>query len=372
MPRRLVGLLAASLSAVMACGARSSLDDARAVLGATSAPIPDAGAGGSSSCLPAGAACDTDAACCGHRCGDRVCRDAPPCRPGDPPVALATDVSPSVLSIALEPGGVFYPSSAGSIARVSTYGGAPEPRVAADVQVLALEGRSLFFAQRPVDCAAIGCSQIARADAGGGAAEVLATDVRAPTGIAADATSVVWAEIAEGNGAGRIRRLPRGGGPAEVLASGLLLQSGLALDGGIVYFDDGSALRSVPAAGGPLTTLAPVQTVLGRVAVAGGSLFFGTPDSSVVRTPKEGGALVTLASGVPPALDVAVDAQHVYWTTLNATPSVNEVPAAGGAVKTLAQGTFTLAVAVDEDCVYYVDGAGPPENTPMTLYKVGK
>jgi hypothetical protein len=117
----------------------------------------------------------------------------------------------------------------------------------------------------------------------------------------------------------------------------------------------------------------------------------------VLSLPKGGGAAVTLSSargGWPGAGAIAVDDGYIYWTNAMLAPprgsavgQVLRVPKSGGPVQTLADGQYeggvvmlsgpavgpALPMAIDDASVYWVDGRGSlcrvPKagGTPTTL-----
>ncbi|MDI1431843.1 hypothetical protein [Polyangium sorediatum] len=99
--------------------------------------------------------------------------------------------------------------------------------------------------------------------------------------LAVDGTNVYWVEPS----AGTLMKVPKEGGTPVVLAKDLADPVSLTLDGDSVYV-----------------------TLRGK---DGGSL----DERGVLRVPKEGGDVADVARGPQiSAFDVAVDAEHVYWT----------------------------------------------------------
>jgi hypothetical protein len=74
--------------------------------------------------------------------------------------------------------------------------------------------------------------------------------------------------------------------------------------------------------------------------------------------PLDGGAPVTLASGVVEWVCLAVDATSLYWTDSSAG-NVTKVPLNGGAPVTLASGqNKPMGVAIDATSVYWTNHGG--------------
>jgi hypothetical protein len=104
------------------------------------------------------------------------------------------------------------------------------------------------------------------------------------------------------------------------------------------------------------------------------------PDGGVMQAPIAGGPPMTLASGVPDPLGIAVDSANVYWVNAGTTSSVDgratrtwngdgsvmKVPIGGGTPTVLASGlSGPYGIAIDGTSVYWTNvGDG-------TVMKVG-
>jgi hypothetical protein len=100
------------------------------------------------------------------------------------------------------------------------------------------------------------------------------------------------------------------------------------------------------------------------IAVDATHVYWTSPGLGVMKVPKAGGATVTLATGVPGATGLTVDARAVYWTNIDEAQGrigIMTVPLAGGAPVLLASyEEWPLAVAVDATHVYWTTGVGVP------------
>jgi hypothetical protein len=110
---------------------------------------------------------------------------------------------------------------------------------------------------------------------------------------------------------------PVGGGATSTLVSGIS-PGALAADATSVYWADGSgAVMKVAQAGGAPITLAtsanPFAIAVDGTNVYWSTLAFSTP-STISKVPIAGGTAVTLESDLQQVHAIAVDATSIYWT----------------------------------------------------------
>jgi hypothetical protein len=236
----------------------------------------------------------------------------------------------------------------------------------------------------PVDCYGAGVT-------------VLAPSEGSPTDIAVDETHVYWTVSGSGCSDGAVRRMPKAGGPIETLASNEPNPRRLVLDQDRIYYYDGCGsglLRSVPKAGGAIQTYpVSVKESGDALAVTAKDIYFS--DYGVLRTPKGGGAQVTV-DGQNYVYDLTADDDTAYWiglvgggpgyavrshhagqtgATLLATPDsignaialdatsiyfssspgIRRMPKTGG-TPVVVTSASTWRLAVDESFVYWTDG----------------
>ena len=113
---------------------------------------------------------------------------------------------------------------------------------------------------------------------------------------------------------GDVKSLALGGGAPKVLAS-VQAPAGLAVGGGRLYWpDEYGAVTSVAMGGGAPTTITEVTDAgsVGGIAADATSVYFGA-GVSVLRVPAAGGALTTVATSPGQVDAIALDATSVYW-----------------------------------------------------------
>lgn len=211
--------------------------------------------------------------------------------------------------------------------------------------------------------------ELARAPVAGGPMEQLvALPHNATTRLVVAGTHLFW----NGSSQARVARVPKTGGVLEPLVSTEGGMSEPSADATGVYVTEGAAVLRV-APDGTRSTLARMpESSWGRTtAVDADSVYVAARlsgptgsscDGSVVaRVPKAGGAWTELARHPACALDLGLDATHVYWMASlgeGSTTSILRVPKAGGTTEVLAASLpYGWRMAVDDTHVYWTEEA---------------
>jgi len=200
---------------------------------------------------------------------------------------------------------------------------------------------------------------------------VLVDGLKAPWGVAVDATTVYYGDaniVGGGNGA-TLGSVPIAGGSNTVLVSNLVGGRILALGAGHVLWDSGgyqhstTSIEEVPISGGTPSVVVPKRgggfhSIRG-MATADDTLYFSEDTFGLQSVPLAGGppnVLSSLGTG-----DLAIDATHIYFI---ASGSILEIPRGGGLVTTLASGQTTpSSIAVDASNVYWTNRYGINQST---------
>jgi hypothetical protein len=203
--------------------------------------------------------------------------------------------------------------------------------------------------------------------------------------VAVDRESVYWVTGLEGpDFHGTVQKAPLDGGPVTTLAegNGFPWPCHIAVDRANVYWGgaDATGVRKVALGGGAITTIVAGESASGGLAVDATSVYFADLYDGVFKAPLGGGPIQTLA--MFGGTDLAIDAQHVYWTTRTGAQSSDVMSATldGGAVETLASSLqLAEALAVDARDVYVAEydggdvkaipiGGGPTRTVTSDLF----
>jgi hypothetical protein len=199
----------------------------------------------------------------------------------------------------------------------------------------------------------------------GGPITTLASAQAQPWGIAVDATSVYWTndDLREDFN-GSVMQVPLGGGIFQALASSQVAPEGVVVTESAVYWLSGVGVFQPAVDGGAPRTVAVLSGLGpfgGYLAADKANLYF-IAGGNLQRVPLGGGAVTTLTSTSGTTHGIAVDAENVYWATVNdaaagyANGAIMKLPLTGGTPVALAtkQGIPT-GVAADGVSVYWVD-----------------
>ncbi len=322
---------------------------------------------------------------------------AQPCGPTSRgAVQLAVATHPG--AIALAGGNVYWIDSVlGTVNAVSVCGGAPTTLVTTSTlgsstlipAGLAVAGGSVYFTTQDPWNPDGNDGAVWKVPAAGGtrAPTMLVQGLDRPGPVAVTGDSMVWIDSWQTDADdGQILQAPLDGSSTSVLASAQNGPWALALGGGkVVWTLSGSvdsergSIEETPMAGGIVDGIAVAQGMPVGVAVAGADVFWanqGDPNvsnsGSIMKQrldPSAAGDPFTLVSGGAPQ-GIAVDGVHVYWTD-SQSQSVTEVPLAGGAPTSVAEGQVApVAIAVDDTSVYWTTLAeGTGQGSVMKIAK---
>ena len=318
---------------------------------------------------------------------------------GGTPAELTT--LPNRPSAMAASGSQIYLVDEAALRSVPLAGGAPAvvvDDVISGVDLSVTDGAVVW--SETVCCAHGQRGRVRKLDLEGGAVTTLAQDVDAPGGLTAGGGWVYWAEggvigLAEGTGrlaatpltGGAVTTLAQGvaqplpmmaadgsrlyfadrfriksvsiaGGVPETLATGDFYVSGIASDGERVYWteDPLATVRSVGVTGGEVQTLATGSGVSGLIRVSGGYVYWTEGFDRILRLPKGGGTVETVAAQLPFLSDLAVDASGVFFSEQD-SGLIRSTPLAGGSFALIGTGLpFSWnIIALDAHDVYWID-----------------
>jgi hypothetical protein len=303
------------------------------------------------------------------------------------PVKLASGTGDAV-AIAVDSAYVYWASNTavdggtvGSVTRVPTGGGAPEPLATVPMSIgdIAVDATSVYFTAAD--------DSVRKTPLAGGGGTTVSTGPAPATGtgpgpLAIDATNIYWLVYATGGppALGAIFSAPLGGGPPATVLSPLLASS-MAIDASHVYWlaegtGGGGSISSTPKGGGASTVVVGDPKTPSRFRVYGSSLYWtsGFDANGAVSTAGVAsvrGSPTPLVSGQVDPSAIAVDASGLYFATgkVNglglASPTLRRAPLAGGNATPIAADPLAFDIALGPAAVYWIGWDG-------SVWKVAK
>ena len=193
----------------------------------------------------------------------------------------------------------------------------------------------------------------------GGSVTTLAQARDWPGDLAVDALHLYWVEGGDYygpiEGYGRLLKLPlTGGDPAPLADSGAGPLPVFASDGTHVYFANKWTIKKVPIEGGPVEQLAVGGFYVEDMVTDGLFVYWiQGPGSAILKVSVDGGPVSVVADGGsgPPG-PLALDSTYVYW--IDHWDTIRRAPKGGGAVVTLATGLpFLSGITVDGANIFF-------------------
>jgi hypothetical protein len=388
LPRAAACLLLACLPACqehVTGGGSAGAGGTSSAASTTTASTATTGTGGAApACHPDGALCSGKADCCTGACSGRFCGPgAGACTPGDAPVVLASDAA-GIFTLTIDATYVYFTTpqadndcaSTAKLQRIPKQGGTPEVlftpiRVPS---VIAVDATNLYWPDEPwtlCDGTTEPGYTLYIAPKGGGEPNPtgsVSAYFYPATDIAVDEEHVFWV-----NSPSYVFRSDKIVGFASPLGYMEGWPESIAIDETHVYWSCDLGIRRLLKTGGlDPETIAPLELRDARLAVDADALYAAarvvidtsTARTEVYRFAKDGSTKVTLATnkGQDP-VHLTLDDDSVYWTVNKPYGAgephlgqVMRVPKAGGTAVQIALGVQPDALAVDDACVYWVDG----------------
>jgi len=288
------------------------------------------------------------------------------CEPAPCPVEILATGQQSPLGIAVNGAHVYWVNAEGDIVRRwPKQGGAVENfSVTRDrPYAIAADDTHVYWVSQEQE------GELARAPVTGGPMErLVALPYNSTTRLVADGAHLYW----NSSSVARVARVPKTGGAPEPLMSSTRSMSEPSADATGVYFTEGAGaqvLRVAPDGTRSALAVMPVEFEGRATAVDADFVYVvarrsGSPDtpcdgSVVARVPKAGGTWTELVRHPDCAMDIGLDATHVYWMAFahgGGGTSVLRVSKAGGAPEMLARGlAYGWRMAVDDSHVYWTE-----------------
>jgi len=204
----------------------------------------------------------------------------------------------------------------------------------------------------------------------GGPVKALVRGLATPFDLTVDGQFVYWVAVGTSAGDGfladgAIGRAAKADGSGVLkLASNLSLPVSLAVDSTNVYYSETGAglgnpsagLRRVPLAGGAVAKLVD-GVIVGPVVMDSATLYYGTLTGSgtfeISSLPKISGNPRLLVSGLDDISSLKLWGSTLYYVSESDETSINAVPAAGGARRTVRTGGLATAKIAIEECLLY-------------------
>jgi hypothetical protein len=267
-----------------------------------------------------------------------------PC-PEPEPEILAESGGPFVLGDDV----IYFIGVSGTLAKVPIAGGQVSELTLERVRAnaLALDAGALYWAAD---------ASVIRYPLDGTPLYILADGFPGLTELVVDDTNVVWASTM---GLDRWSKLDD---TVSHLSDAIFIL-GLSAYDGLYYYSDthGDSVRRAP----PTQELAVAHLPGPLVVDEQGVYFYEVNDAFVLyagairHMPRDGGAIETTLDDLYPVLDLAMDAEHLYYVTAYGVEyRVKQVSRSGGEPTTLACGPFRqerIFLAVENDHVYWSD-----------------
>lgn len=284
---------------------------------------------------------------------------------GGPGTTLAGDLALTPVDIAIENGRVYWsettgPSSSqtGSIRSVPVAGGAVRVEVQGGDAPFELEvdNGHLYWNEGGNIGTIEGFGRIARMDLSSGAIATVIGGVSSDCPPIAVDDSHVY--IADGF---RVKRVPVQGGTPEIIARGDFNIKGIAVDKGILYWteDPMTAVRKMAVTGGQVMTLDVGSGPAGPVGAVDGDVYWMTNFDSIKKIPGEGGAVQTIASGLPFLNDFVVMGNELFFTEHD-TGAIKKILLSDNTTSTLIMRSNMASprfLALDNTFLYWIDQA---------------